>query len=104
MSRHNLSYYVITINDIIMRLSERGRCSPPYFVTHMCTILPFNIDWSQELQYPWTSNEGQACLNNLVTPFLPFSPRPFQIYDSACILTGQDVFCISAMGDGYSSN
>jgi len=82
-----------------------GRCSPPspYFITLMSTVLPSNIDWRQELRYPWTTDEGQAHLNNLVTPLLPFPLRPFQLYDSACILAGQDVFCISATGDGKSA-
>ena len=67
------------------------------------TLLSSNIDWCQELQYPWTPDEGLAQLNNLVTPFLPFAPQLFQLYDSACILTGWDVFCISTMGDGKSA-
>jgi len=70
--------------------------------TLMPTI-PSPINWTQELKYPWTTDEGLIRLNELVTPLLPFSPRPFQLYDSACILAGQDVFCISATGDGKSA-
>ena len=62
-----------------------------------------SINWTQELKYPWTTDKGLICLNELVTPSLPLSPRLFQLYNSACILAGQDVFCISATGDGKSA-
>jgi len=68
----------------------------------MPVVLP-HIEWAKELQYNWTSEEGQSRLKNIVTPFLTFEPHLFQLYDSACILSGRDIFCISATGDGKSA-
>ncbi|TFY76799.1 hypothetical protein EWM64_g7210 [Hericium alpestre] len=61
------------------------------------TILPPSVPED------WTSLAGLATLKSLVTSSLPFKPRDFQLYDSACILNGQDLFCISATGNGKSA-
>ncbi|TFY62997.1 hypothetical protein EVJ58_g3507 [Rhodofomes roseus] len=53
--------------------------------------------------YNWTSAEGLLRLGSLLRPLLPFEPRAFQLYESACILNGIDVVCITATGDGKTA-
>ncbi|KAI0043310.1 P-loop containing nucleoside triphosphate hydrolase protein, partial [Auriscalpium vulgare] len=64
---------------------------------------PTPSDSSHTASYDWTSPEGLEHLKTLVQKHLPFEPRQFQLYDSACILNGRDVFCITATGDGKSA-
>ncbi|KAI0314696.1 P-loop containing nucleoside triphosphate hydrolase protein, partial [Amylostereum chailletii] len=69
----------------------------------MSSVLGQRLSWQDACRRDWTSSEGLAELTNIVAPLLPFAPRPFQIKDSACILKGLDVFCVSATGDGKSA-
>ncbi|KAL6300084.1 P-loop containing nucleoside triphosphate hydrolase protein [Sparassis latifolia] len=68
----------------------------------MSTVPP-SLDWSKRIPYDWTSPQGLDKLKHVVTPSLNYEPREFQLYDSACILSGRDVFCITATGDGKSA-
>ena len=61
------------------------------------------MESSQSSQYDWTSPEGLERIRTIVRPYLGYDPKDFQLYDSACILNGQDVFCITATGDGKSA-
>lgn len=52
--------------------------------------------------YDWTTPQGLEQLRAIARPSLRYEPRDFQVLDSARILNGQDVFCITATGDGKS--
>lgn len=67
------------------------------------SILPPPFDWSRRLKGEWTSPEGLDRIVQAVAPHISYEPRPFQLYDSACILEGTDVFCITKTGDGKSA-
>lgn len=54
-------------------------------------------------QYDWTSPEGLEKIRTMVRPYLGYDPKDFQLYNSARILNGQDVICITATGDGKST-
>ncbi|KAI0065342.1 hypothetical protein BV25DRAFT_1798449, partial [Artomyces pyxidatus] len=60
-----------------------------------------SIEWSRGLH--WRTPEGLAKLRTLVRPSLPYEPHDWQLTDSAHVLDGQDVFCITATGDGKSA-
>lgn len=68
----------------------------------MASLSP-SLDPTKDPNYDWRTPEGLERIKTTVSPSLPCLPHQFQLYDSACILNGQDVFCITATGDGKSA-
>lgn len=60
-------------------------------------------NWSKKPNFRWTSPQGLEKLANIIAPSLPFVPTLWQLECSARLLDGQDVFCLSATGDGKSA-
>jgi hypothetical protein len=56
------------------------------------SALPPPFDWSERLQYDWTSQEGLNKLKGIVRLSLKYDLRHVQLYDSGCILNGTDFF------------
>ncbi|THH15434.1 hypothetical protein EW146_g5036 [Bondarzewia mesenterica] len=92
---------------ITCKYTERESRRRSISVTGYCALAPgppTHSTMTPTLQsFEWKSPQGLIKLRNLVLPSLPYEPRDFQLYDSACILDGQDVICISATGDGKSA-
>jgi len=65
------------------------------------THSPF--DWSKRHDYNWLLDDGITKMRSIVEPQLPYTPSLFQLQNTARLLMGQDVLCISATGDGKSS-
>lgn len=65
--------------------------------------IPPPPDWSKKAPFKWQSPVGLKKLEDLVSPSLPFIPKPWQLECSARLLDGQDVLCLSATGDGKSA-
>jgi superfamily II DNA/RNA helicase len=68
----------------------------------MSTIPP-PYDWSKRVLEDWTSQGGLESIRQAVKKNVNFEPDPFQLKGAARILQGQDVFVISATGDGKSA-
>lgn len=66
------------------------------------TSIPPPPDLSNH-DFDWLSAEGLEKIADIVAPSLPFVPAPWQLQCSARLLNGQDVFCLSATGDGKSA-
>ena len=64
--------------------------------------IPLPFDWSKQLEYDWSTQDGLNRISRLVALSLPFEPAPWQLNCTARILNGQDVLCLSATGDGKS--
>lgn len=63
-------------------------------------MLPVDQEANIHYDSDWTSKEGLSKLQNLIhRSLLPYKPRYFQLYNAACLLSGQDVMCISATGE-----
>lgn len=61
------------------------------------------FDWLLRDSFDWSSPVGIDQIRRTVQPAVGFEPDPYQLQCAARILMGQDVFCISATGDGKSS-
>lgn len=60
-------------------------------------------DWATREQSDWTSTQGNEELRKIITACVPYRPADFQIQNTARLLQGQDVLCVSATGDGKSA-
>ena len=65
--------------------------------------LPHLSDWSRRTEYNWNTLEGIDRLRTVVRRRVPYEPSDFQLQNTAKLLSGQDVLCISATGDGKSA-
>ncbi|KAI0077319.1 hypothetical protein K474DRAFT_1752134 [Panus rudis PR-1116 ss-1] len=62
-----------------------------------------SFDWSKQRDYKWSSDEGIKHLRDITQPFLPYTPSEFQLENTARLLLGEDVVCVTATGDGKTA-
>lgn len=60
-------------------------------------------DWAERGRYDWSSPAGINRLRETLRAKLPFEPASFQLENTARLLMGKNVLCITATGDGKSA-
>ncbi|KAI0071657.1 P-loop containing nucleoside triphosphate hydrolase protein, partial [Panus rudis PR-1116 ss-1] len=51
----------------------------------------------------WLSSEGIERVRSIVSKRVPYEPSSFQLQNTARLLNGQDVLCVTATGDGKTA-
>jgi superfamily II DNA helicase RecQ len=64
---------------------------------------PPTSHWATRGDYDWLSEDGLARLKVILHDKLPYEPADFQVENTARLLMGKSVLCITATGDGKSA-
>ncbi len=60
-------------------------------------------EWEIQSQYDWRTESGQTLLQEVVGFRVPYEPADWQLENTARLLMGKDVLCVSATGKGKSA-